>query len=329
MLCTARHDDDDPVLGAPICAACFDYEGAVLWNATASALWHRTIIRLRQGLSASQGLPHRSFRDVCRIHYLKVAELQRRGLVHFHAVIRADGPEGPGSTPPEWLSAELLRTKLTRLVRSVVVRGPGRPTRWGSQFIVGELWGDPEDSQKIAAYVAKYATKTTDGSSALARRFANRRQIERVQVSPHARRLALCAWDLAERDGLEPFRLRHHAHAFGFTGQLITKSQGYSTTFTALRGARALYRAAEEGGNEVVGSFAFAGRGYSDPRGEALAEFLHSEAVALRRDARDRRVATAKESESTRESLRESRDHSPNHSRDHSREVPGDGADPQ
>jgi hypothetical protein len=194
---------------------------------------------------------------------------------------------------------------------------------------VDELWGDPEDPQKIAAYVAKYATKTTDGSTALARRFVNRRQIERVKLTPHARRFVLCAWDLAERDGLEHLRLRHHAHAFGFTGQLITKSQGYSTTFTALRGARALYRAAEDGGDEVVGSFAFAGRGYSDPRGEALAEFLHASAVSARRDARDRRVATAKESDRARESLRESRIHSRNQSRDHSREGPSDEADPQ
>ena len=28
-----RHEADDPVLGEPLCAECFDYLGAVLWNA--------------------------------------------------------------------------------------------------------------------------------------------------------------------------------------------------------------------------------------------------------------------------------------------------------
>ena len=45
-----------PCSGAPLCAECFDYEGAVLWNATASRLWHRTMVRLRQGIAATQGL---------------------------------------------------------------------------------------------------------------------------------------------------------------------------------------------------------------------------------------------------------------------------------
>jgi len=323
--CTLRHNDNDPVLGAPICPECFDYEGAVLWNATASALWHRTIIRLRQGLAASERLPALRLGRACRIHYLKVAELQRRGLVHFHTVLRGDGPDGPGSPPPEWLTSELLSTTLTALLRTVVIHRAGRSVRWGRQFVVGELRGDPEDPRKIANYIAKYATKTTDGTSGLARRFANRRQIERAHVSPHARRLALSAWDLGERPGFEDLRLRRHAHAFGFSGQLITKSQGYSTTFTALRGARALHRATEAGGDELLGWFAFAGRGYSDPRGAALAEYLHTEAVALRRASRERRVATDRAPASARESLRESRDHS----RDHSREVSIDATEPQ
>jgi hypothetical protein len=318
--CSARHEDHDPMLGTPICPRCFRYEDAVLWNATASALWHRTMIRLRQGIAASQGMPARRLGSVCRIHYLKVAELQRRGLVHFHAVLRGDGPEGPGSTPPAWLTTELLSTTLQRLLRSIVVRGPGRPVRWGTQFVVAGMRGDPDDPAKIAAYVAKYATKSTDGTNALARRFLRRRQIEHAPITPHARRLALTAWDVAERPGLEDLRLRHHAHAFGFSGQLITKSQGYSTTFTALRGARALHQASTaEDGDEVLGSFAFAGRGYSDPRGEALAEFLHYQNVALRREARERRVTEAKQS--SKESRYDSRNHTP--------AIRGDGSEPQ
>ena len=39
---TQVHDEDDPCLGEPICARCFDYEHAVLWNAMAPELWRRT-----------------------------------------------------------------------------------------------------------------------------------------------------------------------------------------------------------------------------------------------------------------------------------------------
>ena len=34
------------------------------------------------------------------MQYAKVAEYQARGLVHFHALIRLDGPDGPGSPAP-------------------------------------------------------------------------------------------------------------------------------------------------------------------------------------------------------------------------------------
>ena len=34
------------------------------------------------------------------MQYAKVAEYQARGLVHFHALIRLDGSDGPGSPAP-------------------------------------------------------------------------------------------------------------------------------------------------------------------------------------------------------------------------------------
>jgi hypothetical protein len=318
--CLARHGLDDPRLGTPLCAECFRYEDAVVWNASASTLWHRTIIRLRQGVAASQHVSVRQLNTACRVHYLKVAELQHRGLVHFHAIFRADGPDGPGSEPPEWLTKELLATTLDGLLRSIAVQGHGEPVRWGTQFVLSEVRRDPEDPKKIAAYVAKYATKTTDGTDALARRFLWRRQIEHARITPHARRLALCAWDLADQPELEHLHLRHHAHAFGFSGQLITKSQGYSTTFQSLRAARAEHRAGtEDDRDEILGSFAFAGRGYSDPRGAGLAEFLHTESLVLRREARERRI----------EGVRESRNHSREDSRNHTRVQRDESADPR
>jgi hypothetical protein len=292
--CTARHTDGDPDLGTPMCEACFDYEGAVLWNASASALWNRTIVRLRQTVAAAQGQTDRQLVQVARLNYLKVAEFQRRGLVHFHVVVRADGPDGL-DPPPGWLTAELLATRLRDLVRGVVLLAPsGLSVSWGSQLSILDLGIGQEENLKVASYLAKYATKSTDGSVALARRFTERRQIERARIAEHPRRLALTAWDLGGDPDLAELGLQRHAHAFGFRGQLLTKSRGFSTTFWRLRRARADHMASfADPRLASLGNLLYTGRGYSDPRGESVAELLHETTVDLHRQRRERRVASA------------------------------------
>jgi hypothetical protein len=37
-----------------------------------------------------------------RVSFAKVTEYQQRGLVHFHVVIRFDGPDGHTTSPPSW-----------------------------------------------------------------------------------------------------------------------------------------------------------------------------------------------------------------------------------
>jgi len=97
--------------------------------------------------------------------------------------------------------------------------------------------------------------KHTDGSKELARQFRARRQIVTLVDDPHLRRLALTAWDLGGDAKYESLRLKEHAHTFGFTGQLITKSRAFSTTFAALRSARTEYMAGERDGDPVEGTF--------------------------------------------------------------------------
>jgi hypothetical protein len=86
----------------------YDYPGAVLFNAHASALWARFTIYLRREIAARLGLTQKAARAVLRVSFAKVAEYQKRGLVHFHAVIRLDGPDGstqppaaPAASPPK------------------------------------------------------------------------------------------------------------------------------------------------------------------------------------------------------------------------------------
>lgn len=106
--CGAYHLPADTRLATPIDPAGYDYDGAVLWNAHAGELWHRFTVRLRRELAAIAGVRVREFGEHARISYAKVAEYQRRGLIHFHAVIRLDGPDGADDPTPPWATAETL-----------------------------------------------------------------------------------------------------------------------------------------------------------------------------------------------------------------------------
>ena len=224
-----------PAIGPPLCVDCFDFDGAVLWNAHASRLWNNTVQGIRRSLAKAGGVVQTNLKNVAQMHYLKVAEVQRRGLIHIHSVIRADGPESIDVEPPEWLTPELL-SKVVRgsIGRATALRLDGKSVRWGKFLDIRDLGTTTDDAKKVASYIAKYSTKTTDGTRDLARQFHSRRQIEELVDNPHFRQLALTAWDLAARPVFEPLNLRNHAHAFGYTGQLITKSREYSTTFAAL-----------------------------------------------------------------------------------------------
>lgn len=291
--CNFRHEEKDSRLGRPICDRCFNYEGAVLWNAHASKLWNNTIQSIRRSLAEEAGLVQTKLHMVAQLHYLKVAEMQRRGLVHFHVVVRADGPDSVDADPPVWLTSELLARAVRNSVSQARATGlAGGYNQWGRVLDIRDMALDSDDAHKVASYVAKYSTKTTDGTKDLAYRFHHRRQIENLSRDAHIRQMALTAWDLADRPELAPLHLRDHAHAFGFTGQLITKSRRYSTTFGAMRTARAEYMKQQNTGEPVAGTFYYDGRGYDDPRGTELAELFFTMQQELRDEALESRLGS-------------------------------------
>src|SRR3954466_16193168 len=98
LACSELHDQDDPRLGEPLCPACFDYEHAVLWNALAPELWRYTSNQLARELARLCGVKQAKLR--VRASYVKVAEYQHRGVVHFHCVLRLDGVTENGSIAP-------------------------------------------------------------------------------------------------------------------------------------------------------------------------------------------------------------------------------------
>ncbi|KAB1986139.1 replication initiator protein RepSA [Streptomyces triticiradicis] len=252
--CGTRHGEDAPELGTPLDPDTYDYAGAVLWNNHASDLWRYFTIYLRREIARRAGLTQKDAHEQSRVSFGKVAEYQKRGAVHFHAVIRFDGPEGPDTPPPGWATLDLLTDAIHAAAARVVVDvpavadQPARTLRWGTQLDVQPIsaFGDGSEitEQAVASYVAKYATKAAETTGTVDRRIGNKEALVLLDVPDHPRRLIEACLDL---HALYPDRkLREWAHMLGFRGHFSTKSRRYSTTLGALRQVRADYRAAQQ-----------------------------------------------------------------------------------
>jgi hypothetical protein len=258
----------DPRLGQPLCPQCFRYEQAALWNANAGALWNRTVIAIRRGLARRAGVAVRHLTSVARVSFIKVVEYQARGVVHLHAVVRIDGPDA-GGPPPRSLDEDALMAVVSDAAATAqvpCVLPDNRPwtVHWGQQIDVRSIDETGEHAGAVAAYIAKYATKSTDSVGALDRRIRRAGEIDRLAVSEHLRQLVRVCWQLGGDERYRHLRLRAWAHTLGYRGHWTTKSRQYSTTFTALRTSRAEHAAGPTRSTvEVrVAEWRYVGRGY-------------------------------------------------------------------
>ncbi|MGH2709132.1 MAG: replication initiator, partial [Actinomycetota bacterium] len=111
--CWQLHLEGDPRLGEPLCAECFDYEAQVLWNALCPELWRYTRMDIPRALAGIMGLKVTELERLVRFDYCKVAELQLRGALHFHIVMRLDArpPRGDSeqvAPPPDDFTPQLF-----------------------------------------------------------------------------------------------------------------------------------------------------------------------------------------------------------------------------
>ncbi|BCL28649.1 hypothetical protein GCM10017557_35080 [Streptomyces aurantiacus] len=150
-------------------------------------------------------LSQREFREHARVSFAKVAEYQKRGAVHFHAVIRIDGPEGGDTPPPAWATAELLTDAIRAAATAARVDGPVIDSRahvfaFGRQLDVRTIRGADFDGgqeltdRAVAAYIAKYATKGAEAATGtLDRPLKFLAELAQLDISEHARRLVRTA----------------------------------------------------------------------------------------------------------------------------------------
>jgi hypothetical protein len=318
--CWQRHDPDDPRLGEPLCPRCYQAGAQVLWNALAGRLWSRTTIYLSRALAQVAGLTERQVHGLVRISFAKVAEYQRRGAVHFHAIFRLDARTACGCTacvlpPPAEFTAALLEAAVRRAAAIVVVPCPPvdqhqdvtLTARWGEQLDVRHITevGDEKElsAEQVAGYVAKYATKSTEALGVTLDHRISEGELLELEVPAHVAELVRACWELAGRPGLTKLRLRKWAHMLGFGGHFSTKSRRYSTTLGALRRARVAYAIRRRGGNTVpldawgppeddqavivVASWSYLGRGYQSTGEAWLAASAAARAREVRRIAKE------------------------------------------
>jgi hypothetical protein len=185
-----------------------------------------------------------------------VGEYQARGVIHFHAIIRLDGPPADDENFPAPL-VDVDSTWLAGLVREAVASveyqapsvsraAPGNLLRFGAQVDarpVHRSAGRDDLSgaihpETVAAYIAKYSTKSATDLDPGAR-----------SANPHLARVRAAVLGLAELAYrtyppglLEPpnpyLLLGKWAHMLAFRGHFASKSRRYSTTMGRLRSAR-------------------------------------------------------------------------------------------
>jgi hypothetical protein len=325
--CMAVHSDDDSQVGQPLCPECYDYASQVVWQWWAPELWRRFTITLRRLLAHHLRTTPARLGRVASLQYAKVAEYQLRGAVHFHALVRLDGPQTPeGFAPaPAAVTAQVLASLVEQAATAVRVTAPPvhdddspRVLAFGAQVDTRAVrtsrrTDDPDRSltpEQVAGYLAKYATKSTADTE--------------TKDSPHLRRLEATARHLAGRavtvdeDGDAPYGLLGKwAHTLGFRGHFATKSRRYSVTLGQLRRARQRARARIAEANRagtpidlrqleaellaedadettvVIGSWVYAGSGWANGGETALAVAAAARAREYAQERAQRRRALA------------------------------------
>ena len=280
VACGDIHTDSDEMAGQPICVDCYDHPGTIIWNNRSGELWRRSIIALRRHLGpAGPG-----------IAYVKVVEYQRRGAVHFHALIRHD----PGGHHPPLGADRLVAAIQTAITQAHTANPhqPGRPIRWGPR---NDLTPVDADRTKVAYYLAKYATKSVDDGGALDHRLRHG-NLANYPIADHLRRLAETAWTLGADPELAGLNLRHWAHTLGYRGHWLTKSRTWSTTLTQLRTDRHRWRTRQRQDShdqtvETVetGDWTYTGTGHTTPGDTWLAAIAHHQHHTARRTAWEER----------------------------------------
>ena len=297
--CPVRHAETDPRLGRPMCADCYDYEAAVLFNLHAADLWRRFTTYLPRHLARLAGVtgkrlraelahPLRQGRRIpgTRRHPLPRRDPPRRQ--HQRRVHAAPGPLRPPrccATPSPWPPRPSAST--------VPGSGPHIRLRFGRELDTRPIWRQPFaatgralDAAAVANYIAKYVTKAVDVPGLPDTRIRHASEIDALRCPAHHKRMVAMAWDLGARTSVGDPRLRLWAHS---SASAATRSPNPAATPSP--SATSAANASPPGGSSatptanatrgtapsmtrvvlVLANWIYAGTGYTNTSGAELA----------------------------------------------------------
>ena len=164
-------------------------------------------------------MTQKQLRKHVRASYVKVAEYQRRGLVHVHVVIRLDrAMPDYRARPGPTAAARFTRELLEHAVRAAVadVRAPLPDELGGGTVALGHRARRPpprrrHERREVAGYLAKYATKSTEQAGSVLSPRSPRPPSTRCPVREHVRAYLRAAFELAADPALADRRVRRRA----------------------------------------------------------------------------------------------------------------------
>ena len=194
------------------------------------------------------GITQKQLRKLVRVAYVKVAEYQRRGLVHLHVVDparsrdarlpRRRAPAARARASPSSCSSTRSAPPSPTCARRSRTSSAAARVRWGER-----ARRPPARPGERARRGRRLPGQVRDQEHRAGRRRpAPRRPSTQVDAAPGARARARLPARRVRRSHADPAladrRFAACAHALGYRGHCLTKSRRYSTTFKALRQAR-------------------------------------------------------------------------------------------
>ncbi len=213
--CGRWHPAGSPWAGVPLDPANYNYTGAVAWNNGVGALWHSSAVRLRQ--------------VVPDVEWFGVKELQKRGALHLHCIVRV----------PAWANVDSLDPTTGRTVRGGLLLDTLRSCtaddsrmRWGTQGDVQPV-GNGALTSDDAARTIWYITKTLNYMEKDWATVPDASGRPLPEAEEHCDRLALAAAGMrcanCARVGWSHCRSGAHKH-WGNASSLVLASRGWSLT---------------------------------------------------------------------------------------------------
>ncbi len=255
--CGKIHKKDDAELGTPLCPSHYDTVGQILHNAIMPDLydrWKRDTVR---ELEKMLHLNRDELQEHANLVFVKVAETQLRGAIHFHGFARLDGPNGQASEPTKPITDQQIVKAMTKAARKTVVHKKfedpeglyptlERDFRLGEQFDVIVI--NDKNAKFFAKYAAKYVTKGISDAKGFAHEFRSLAQIDALPDSAWwPRQLAHVCWIMGEDPRFKSLNLKKRANALGFPNRVLSASHGWSVSFTQLKQLRKAWAIEHQG----------------------------------------------------------------------------------